>query len=475
LYAGAESFPGGDELMAGIGFALQKLTRRDDLLGILQGYSYSIFISAGPWLFTILSLAGISIIGEQQTDAEVILYFRIIIIYNFAFSLVFSGPIILVATRYLADCTYAKTPQFVPGLMLSTIGIVFIISLFMVLPFYGYAVELGDDLLRLAAISNYFLVSMLWITTVFLSNLRNFISFSVIFLFGMSLAFAASIFLMSQEYGTVGLIWGFNFGLAVIIFTTIAKILSEYPYRIIQPFSFVGYFRKYWELAVSGLAYNAAIWIDKWVMWFAPESQVVANIMVYNPAYDFSMFFAYLTIVPAMAMFTVSAETGFFKKYYSFINNIKNHAVYANIRKGHREIVWQLVKSARNIIVLQGAISVVVLFVAPQLIELNRGSIQQLAMFRFGVLGAFFHVLIMFISIILAYFDLRRLNMALHILFFVSNAVFTTVSLYMGTPYYGYGYFLSTIFTFLVGYLMLVFALTKLPYITFIANNPSVR
>jgi len=461
--------------MAGIGFALQKLTRRDDLLGILQGYSYSIFISAGPWLFTILSLAGISIIGEHQTDAEVILYFRVIIIYNFAFSLVFSGPTILVATRYLADCTYAKTPQFVPGLMLSTLGIVIITGLLLALPFYGYAVELDEYPLRLAAISNYFLVSMLWITTIFLSTLKNFMSFSVTFLFGMSLALSASVFLLGQGYGTVGLIWGFNIGLAVIVFTTIARILSEYPYRIIQPFAFVGYFRKYWELAVSGLAYNAAIWIDKWVMWFAPEHQVIANVMVYHPAYDFSMFLAYLTIVPAMAMFTVSAETGFFKKYFSFIHNIKNHAVYANIRKGHREIIWQLVKSSRNIIVLQGAISVIVLFTAPQLIELNRGSIQQLAMFRFGVLGAFFHVLAMFISVILAYFDLRRLNMALHILFLVSNAVFTTVSLHMGTPYYGYGYFLSAIFTFLVGYLMLVFALTKLPYITFVANNPSIR
>jgi uncharacterized membrane protein len=474
LRARTKRFSGGDKLMAGIGFALQRLTRRDDLLGILQGYSYSIFISAGPWLFTILALAGISIIGVQQTDAEVIMKFRIIIIYNFAFSLVFSGPTLLVATRYLADCVYAKTLQFVPGLMLSTLGIVFITGLLVVLPFYGFAVELGDPL-RVAAISNFFLISMLWIITIFLSTLKNFISFSVIFLFGMSLALYGGIFLLGQGYGTVGLIWGFNIGLAVIVFTTVARTLAEYPYRIVQPLALLGYFRKYWELAVSGLAYNAAIWIDKWVMWFAPERQFATNIMVYHPTYDFSMFLAYLTIVPAMAMFTVSAETGFFKKYYSFIENIRNHAVYANIRKGHREIVWQLVKSSRNIIVLQGAISVIVLFTAPQLIELYRGSIQQLVMFRFGVLGAFFHVLVMFISVILAYFDLRRLNMTLHILFLVSNAVFTYASLQMGTPYYGYGYFLSAILTFLVGYLMLVYALTHLPYITFVSNNPSVR
>ena len=45
--------------MAGIGFALRKLARRDDLLGILQGYAHSALVSAGPWVFTVLSLAGI--------------------------------------------------------------------------------------------------------------------------------------------------------------------------------------------------------------------------------------------------------------------------------------------------------------------------------------------------------------------------------------------------------------------------------
>ena len=77
--------------MAGIGFALRKLARRDDLLGVLQGYAHSAFIASGPWMFTILALAGINLVGRDLASADELTLFRVVIIYNFCFSVVLTG------------------------------------------------------------------------------------------------------------------------------------------------------------------------------------------------------------------------------------------------------------------------------------------------------------------------------------------------------------------------------------------------
>ena len=45
--------------MAGIGFELRKLLKRDSLLELMQAYAYAGIISSGPW---VLSIFGILVI-----------------------------------------------------------------------------------------------------------------------------------------------------------------------------------------------------------------------------------------------------------------------------------------------------------------------------------------------------------------------------------------------------------------------------
>ena len=54
--------------MAGIGFELRKLLRRDSLLGMMQAYAYAGIISSGPW---VLSIVGILVIGLMSISMVV--------------------------------------------------------------------------------------------------------------------------------------------------------------------------------------------------------------------------------------------------------------------------------------------------------------------------------------------------------------------------------------------------------------------
>jgi len=178
--------------------------------------------------------------------------------------------------------------------------------------------------------------------------------------------------------------------------------------------------------------------------------------------------------VPALTLFTVNIETRFFERYQAFYRDIQQHATYAQIARNHRLIIQALLESARNLVILQGAVCAVTIFMAPAIVGALGLTYTQIGMFRFGALGAFFQVLFMFTTIILSYFDLRLRNLAAQVFYLAANAGLTLLFSDMGFAWYGYGYFLASLLAFALAYLLAADALRRLPYVAFVANNPSV-
>jgi polysaccharide biosynthesis protein PelG len=459
--------------MAGIGFALRTLVERDDLSARLQGYGHAAIVAAGPWLFTVLALAGFEASTRGVLDREELSLVTALMIYNFSFSLVFSGPIVMVLTRHLADCLYARQAEDVPGVLIGGLILLWGIQLPLGTAFIVFVLDLSTAD-RLLTLIGFLVTGGTWLACVFLSALKNFGSISLAFAIGMVVAFVGGTYL-SPIYGQTGALLGLTIGLAVIFYVLLGCILAEYPYKIRNPFGLFPSFRKYWDLACIGLFYNAAIWIDKWIMWLSPDGQSVASGLVTNPSYDSSMFLAYLTIVPALVLFLVSIETRFFERYVAFYRDVQNHATLQQIRRNHKLILSAIGEGVRNITVVQGVICYLALLVAPGLIGLAKGGIELVSIFRFGVLGAFFHTLLLFAMILIAYFDLRRILLGVTCLFFASNATFTLAFIPLGAPWTGYGYFLASLLSFIVACLASIWCIKRLPYMTFIANNPGIR
>jgi len=455
--------------MAGIGFALRKLSRRDDLLGIVQGFAHSSLASSGPWLITILALAGIGILTPNVVHYTELTGFRIIIIYNFAFSLVLSGPTVALVTRCLSDQIYKKDVRTAPGMLLGALLAAYLVQ-FPVAAFYYFRWVEMEPLTRVGAFVNLFLISGIWLVSVFLTALKSFHSVTRSFAAGMILAVGSAL-LLAPRLGSDGLLIGFNLGLALTLYSLLARVLAEYPYPVNRPFEFLGQIRQYREVALGGLVYNLAIWVDKFVMWTGSEAEVLSSGMVSYPDYDSAMFAAYLTIVPSLAVFVYSIETGFFERYLAFYRSIIGHGTYREIADSHRRLVIDLVHSGRNFLVIQFAISLCAILLAPQIFESLNISFAQIGMFRLGVLGAYFHVLFLFTSIILSYFDMRTINLLLYSLFLAANFGFSLLSLHWGFPYYGYGYFMAALFAFVLAFLVTVYFLKDLPYYTFVRGH----
>ncbi len=465
--------------MAGIGFVLQKLANKDDLLGVFRAYTHATMASTGPWLFTVLALIGITQIfgySGDPTDLNADFgsdNFRSIVIYNFAFSLVLSAPVFMIVTRYLADEIHKHDVTNTPSVMLGSLVLLYLVQLPFVGWFYLYYVDLPLDV-RISAIINVFMITSVWALGVFMTALKDYNAVSWSFAIGMIIAALSAQFL-KEPFGEAGMLNGFSFGLGLTVFALVSKIFAEYSYRLDRPFAMMGYFRQYWELAVGGIFYNAAIWIDKWIMWFAPERVKMPSGIIMYPDYDSATFLAYLTIVPSLAAFMFIVETNFFSRYQKYYEDILGHMPLKKIRENKQKIIDSVLYSSRNFILIQGVICFLAILLAAQIIELFDMVYTQIGMFRLGTLGAFFHVLVLFELIVLSYFDSRRIVMWIQIFFFVANTLLTLWSMNKGFPYYGYGYFLSALLTFFVASFVLFTHTRKLTYHSFISNNNAIK
>jgi uncharacterized membrane protein len=289
----------------------------------------------------------------------------------------------------------------------------------------------------------------------------------------MLVAIIASEFL--AEHKAAGMVAGYNAGLALIVFLLSARVFAEYPYRLTGEFALKPFWSKYWELAVGGFFYNGALWIDKWIMWYAPEAAQLETKMRFFPDYDSAMFLAAMTILPTLALFVFSVETSFFNHYRRFYGNILAHASLRRVRTMHAKIIESIVEGGRNVMLLQAALCFLAILLAPQIFKFAGMFYVQLSIFRLGALGSFFQVLLLFSTIILAYFDCRRTNMWIFVFYFVSNTLLTLICLQYGFEYYGYGFFLASCITFMLSAVLLFNHVRKLPYHAFITNNNSVK
>ncbi len=459
--------------MAGIGFILKKLTQREDLLGLVDAFIRASIISAGPWILTVLTLSTIMMFGRELLPFEEAFNFQSIIIYNFCFSLVLTAPISLTTTRYLADTIYAKDVSGTPGMLFGALSLVLLIEGPIACILY-FGIAKLTFLMALLAVINFLLIAIIWMVAIYLTALVAYDAVTGAFFAGLFVSLILTV--LAALYGDdETMLAGFSLGMAVIIALLITQILSEYPYPFKEPYAFLGAFREYWEVALSGLFFNMAIWVDKWVMWTSPDRLHLPNNLIIYPHYDASAFMANLITIPAMAIFLIFIETEFFEKYLRFYEEIRQGATMKKIISNQEEIWSFVLHATRRLLIAQVLVAILVIGIAPTVFEAFGINFMQLGMFRMCVIGASYQILILFLSILLWYFDNRRDALLLHIFYFISNGVLTYISMELGFSFYGAGFALSAILSCLFAAYLIEREVTKLPYHTFVTHNTSLR
>jgi uncharacterized membrane protein len=77
---------------------IERMTRQRALSGIVLAYLCAALMVAGPWIFTMVGIAGLSTVS-CAAPCEPLPLFRTIVIYNSMFSLVLTSPLAFFAGR----------------------------------------------------------------------------------------------------------------------------------------------------------------------------------------------------------------------------------------------------------------------------------------------------------------------------------------------------------------------------------------
>lgn len=463
--------------MAGIGFALRHLSRQETLSAIVKASGHAAVIAAGPWLFTIFSLATITAFAERLAGHEALATFRATIIYGFATSLVLTAPITIVATRQLADHLWKRDVRPIRGLlpaaMCLAVGVV-AVGVLLLNGYFAVPFSLGVALFATTSV-----VALIWVALAFCGAVRDYGGITGSFIIGLIVSIAAATAAAIAGLGATGMVWGFTTGLAIAFLGLTLRVLATFPGApqatlIDNIKELVRGFRTYAYLAVGALFGTAGVWIDKWVFWFSREGESVTGGLVHAPLYDSAMFIASLVLIPALAQFVVKLETEFFEHYQSYYGTIQSHGTIEQIEASRVRLQGGALESLSLITVTQLAVAAMLVLTAPAIVDVLNLQFRQIAILRYGALGTVFLFIFIAATSMVVFFDRRRLYCALQMLFCGLNFALTALTASWGEDYYGVGYFAAAFVSAAVAIVIAERTFEKLNYLTFIGNNPSI-
>ncbi len=461
--------------MAGIGFELRKILKRDSYLSLFQAYAYAGLISAGPWVLSILGvlLIGAITLGHAKGEAFVA-QFQVSVTYLIAVSLILTGLLQLGFTRYLADRMFERQddrvlPNLSAALALTTAVSGVLAVVLLLLLFQGESV-----LYRILMAGSFVALCNVWILTIFLSSVKAYKAILVLFAVAYGITVGGA--LWGRDYGLEGLLAAFFTGHVVLLGGMLMLAVRNYPSDRYLEFDFLGAGRMYVSLLAVGFLFNLGIWTDKFLFWFHPDtSQAVIGPLRASLIYDLPIFLAYLSIIPGMAVFLVRLETDFVEYYEKFFDAVREGGTLQYIENTRNEMVFRARQGIQEIMKIQ-LIAVLAVFVAgPSLLRLLKVSELYLPLLYVDVVAASLQVVFLGVLNVFFYLDQRRLLVMLVAIFFAGNLLFTSLSIMLGAPFYGYGFALSLLIAVIVGLVLLERKFDDLEYETFMLQPPVPR
>ncbi|SAL24971.1 exopolysaccharide Pel transporter PelG [Caballeronia telluris] len=453
--------------MAGIGFELRKMLRRDTLAGLMQAYAYAGLISAGPW---ILSIVGILLIGILSLPfvlpTGLITQFQVSVTYLISLSLVLTGPLQLAYTRFTSDRLFEKRadlvlPNFHGAALVITVAAAVLGGLAVVMLFPAQSAAY-----RLLMLAGFVVMSNIWLATIFLSGMKQYMSILWVFFIGYALTTGAAITL--NVFGLTGLLGGFVVGQTVLLAGLLTLIYRDYTGSRFMAFELFMKRYRYPTLMLTGFLYNLGVWADKFMFWYSPATgQSVIGPLRASIIYDIPVFLSYLAIIPGMAVFLMRIETDFVEYYDEFYNAVREGASLQHIERMRNAMVEALRNGLYEIVKVQATAALMLFAIGTVLLDWLRISTLYLPLFYVDVIAASLQVIFMGVINVFFYLDKRRVVLTLVALFVLLNVAFTGITLALNPGWYGYGFALALLAVVLLSLYWLDRKLDTLEYETF--------
>jgi len=453
--------------MAGIGFELQKVLESEKNYFPKVGVALkSMFITSGPWIISIVTLLLIKFFVKDIIEDRLFLDFMNILIYCFIFSMIISAPFINIITRYLSDTIYEEKFDNIFAIFLSGIIVIGSISFLLSATYISNFTGFEQNTTHIASLFTAF--SILWLTMVFISTLRDYNLVTYSFLFGMMLSFFLIFFVLNNSLEE--LLKGFTIGTLSSICVLIAKLKLDFKSKIVFDFNFLKN-PKYIPLFISGFFLYLAMWIDKFIYWFSLKGVELSKGFYFFPDYDFVVFISYLLLIPTTAYFTIYIETVFYehqRDYFSAIENKKNLSIIKSYEKNLKDAFF---KGLIRVSVFQFILSLLFVVSIQYILDDTNTNIASIPLLRITVFAVSLQMILNTLIVFLYYFDYQKEVLSISLVFFLSNLLITLFMKDLPYEYVGYSYFYSVLFTLFVAMLISLYKIERINFYVFSKNE----
>lgn len=325
--------------MAGIGFELKKVISKESIGSFFKASISGVFIVAGPWLLSILSLGLISILSSGSRVLESLFS---ILVYIFSISLIISGGFHYLYTRIFSDFLFKKEEgkalYFTFCYMLLTLLLTPLLSALFIEMIVGF--KHADISLILSIILQVLVVNQLWIILIFISSLKWYISILICFLVGITIMILLILIWGSDD--VITLLNSYSIGNLVTIISLVFLSISRFKPEKIPFREMIKTVKSYWKeynlLFFTGLFYNLALWIDKIFNWVLYGDEIGLLQLKLLFRYDFSMYISNLSIIPGLIFFIISSETDYFLAVKKFLLSLI-HSDYKDIKSYRTDLI----------------------------------------------------------------------------------------------------------------------------------------
>lgn len=441
--------------MAGIGFSLNKILRHDNLTRIVAAYSTAMLISSTPWIISILSILVLGLVISTTSEHHIaVVQFQLSITYLVAGSLIISGFAQNSFSRYVADQLFLNRVSYVipncHGMMFVVTLLSGIFSFLMVLFFF----PAQSIIFRFVFMGCFVVLSNIWVVINMLTGLKDYslivkaflLSYSVIVLLGF----------VFRNAGVDGLMVSYFVGQMLLICLLLLALYRQYPTNRLIDFHFLQKNQLYKTLMVSGVFFNLAIWIDKFVFWYLPQtSYPIIGPLRGSLFYDAPIFIAYLIAAPGMGVLLFLVETNFAEYYERFHDAIREGKSLSYIQVMRDQMVTHAYSVIYAIGKIQAIMIIITFQTADGILKLFHISPIYKNLLFIDVIGTSLQVVCLAILNLLYYMDKRQESLVLSTVFLSLNFIFSVASVFMGPFYYGFGFTVALFFTCTYGMYLL--------------------
>ena len=452
--------------MAGIGFELKKLFQHTGVFASLRAFGYATVITTGPMLLGVVLLLGLMWIctfaGISKFQRELLVC---MITYVLLASVTVTSFLSMVVTRFTADMLFEDRNEEVLSsfwgsalLMMVVGGILWLVFLI----FSGATFVQGVFLYIL-----FQELILVWHVMSYLTAIKDYRNMFRSFFVAIGLSLLLGLLLVLFHYPAIeSLLFSVSVGYGVKAIWDIVLLYRHFPRSKASAFSFMEWMDKFPELPWIGFFTNMGLFSHLVIMWFSAVGVQVKGLFYGAPYHDISALIAFLTILITTVNFVVSVEVNFYPKYRDYNSLYSDKGTGQDIIQAEKEMLAVLKNEIFYTALKQLLFSCLAIALGGYVLDLVPLGFNEVMKGYFRTLCVAYGLYAIgnMLMLILLYFIDYKGALVGTAVFAAGTVVFSIISLFFPSLYYGFGFLLAAMLFVVVMLTRLNYYIKRLPY-----------